>query len=751
MKLDPRKLRPAELLRLLNSTPLGEVAKSHVVYRQQNLAGFRIGDGKRIDLIKYVAWLAVARHIRRPEDTDETAPGYEGMKAAAAERNRRLSALGRDIGPIPEVKDPQRRDGASHDFRLFCETYFPNTFYLPWSPDHLKAVARIEDAVLRGGLYAYAMPRGSGKTVMVETACIWAVLYGYRPFVALIGSDEAHAADMLDSIKTELEANDLLLDDFPEVCYPINRLEGIANRCQGQTCDGERTHIEWTAKHIVLPTVPGSGASGAIIRVAGITGRIRGMKHKCPDGKSVRPSLVVLDDPQTDESARSPSQCANREKILAGAVLGLAGPGVKIAGFMPCTVISPGDMADRILDRDKHPQWQGERTKMVYSFPTNTGLWDRYAVILAESLRSEGRGAEATEFYREHREEMDAGAKVAWEARYNPDELSAIQHAMNLKLQDEAAFFAEYQNEPVVEQAEEEILTADQVAAKVNGRARGEIPLGCGHVTAFIDVHDKLLFYAVAAWEDDFTGYVVDYGTYPDQKQAYFTARTATRTLGRKYPQAGKEGAIAAGLKALLDGLLSREWVREDGSVMHVGRCLIDAGYEPDVMHSTIRRSASAAIIMPSLGQGITAANKPISEYSRKRGDRIGYYWWVPSVRRRRLLRTVHIDTNYWKTFIHTRLAVMPDDKGCLSLFGAKPAEHRLFADHLTAEYRVRTEGRGRKVDEWKLPPSKADNHWFDCIVGCAVAASMLGVSVMEPVARNGKRIKRRRAAVTYL
>ena len=41
---------------------------------------------------------------------------------------------------------------------------------------------------------------------------------------------------------------------------------------------------------------------------------------------TVRPSLVVLDDPQTDESARSLSQCATRESILAGAVLGLAQP-----------------------------------------------------------------------------------------------------------------------------------------------------------------------------------------------------------------------------------------------------------------------------------------------------------------------------------------------------------------------------------------------------------------------------------------
>ena len=93
------------------------------------------------------------------------------------------------------------------------------------------------------------------------------------------------------------------------------------------------------------------------------------MKYKRSDGHAVRPSLVVLDDPQTDESARSLSQCANRESILAGAVLGLAGPGKKISGIMPCTVIRPADMADNILDRDKHPEWNGERTKMVYAFP----------------------------------------------------------------------------------------------------------------------------------------------------------------------------------------------------------------------------------------------------------------------------------------------------------------------------------------------------------------------------------------------
>jgi len=91
-------------------------------------------------------------------------------------------------------------------------------------------------------------------------------------------------------------------------------------------------------------------------------------------------------------------------------------------------------------------------------------------------------------------------------------------------------------------------------------------------------------------------------------------------------------------------------------------------------------------------------------------------------------LRHVDADTNYWNSFVHERLATAMGDAGCLSIFGRKAVQHRLLADHLTAEYRVRTEGRGRTVDEWKLPPSKPDNHWLDCIVGCAAGASMQGV-----------------------
>ena len=102
-------------------------------------------------------------------------------------------------------------------------------------------------------------------------------------------------------------------------------------------------------------------------------------------------------------------------------------------------------------------------------------------------------------------------------------------------------------------------------------------------------------------------------------------------------------------------------------------------------------------------------------------------------------------DTNYWKSFVHGRFAVPMGDTGCLSLFGRDPVAHQLFAEHLVAEFRVKTEGRGRTVDEWKLRPDAYDNHWLDGLVGCAVAASIQGATLpgTQQVGQpTGKRLK---------
>jgi phage terminase large subunit GpA-like protein len=190
------------------------------------------------------------------------------------------------------------------------------------------------------------------------------------------------------------------------------------------------------------------------------------------------------------------------------------------------------------------------------------------------------------------------------------------------------------------------------------------------------------------------------------------------------------EGSIYAGLEALTGDLLGREWQRDDGAAMKIGRCLIDAnwGHSTNVVYQFCRQSPHSAILLPSHGRFVGASTIPFSEYKRRPGDRVGLNWRVPSIRGKRAIRHVIYDTNWWKSFTHARLGVAMGDRGCLSIFGDRPDTHRMFAEQVTAEYFIRTEGRGRTVDEWKLRPEQSDNHWLDCLVGCAVGASMQGV-----------------------
>lgn len=728
-------MRVVDVARLLNSTSFGFVLAQARLYREFNRVGFRIGSSenpRNINLLKYIAWMFDRKHT--PEETSG-ARSYEDRRNAERDRQAEQSLAGRDIGQLPEVVNPDRKVACERNFQLFCESYFPETYALAWSPDHLKVIEKIETAVLRGGLFALALPRGSGKTTITESAALWSMLYGHREFVVLIGATESAALELLDSLKTELEVNERLAEDFPEVCYPVAQLEGIANRCAGQLYKGERTRITWTSNEIVLPTVEGSRASGIIVRVAGITGRIRGMKFKRSDGRSVRPSLVIIDDPQTSESAGSLEQTRKRVRVLAGDILGLAGPGQKISGIMPCTIIRPGDMADIILNRNTHPDWNGEKTRMVYRFPSNMKLWEEYAEIRAEALRTEGNFQKATEFYLANREAMDAGAEVSWEARFNHDEVSALQHAMNLKFQDEAAFQSEYQNDPLPDDtADDSLLSVDEICAKINGLARRRVPLKCDRLTMFVDVQKVLLFYVVIAWAEDFTGAVIDYGSWPDQHRHEYSLADANPSIQTFFPKAGFEGALYAALSALTDECLGREWEREDGAVLKIERALVDAnwGQSTDVVYQFCRQSSHAGVILPSHGRYVGASSKPMTEYRKQQGDRLGFNWMIPNVAGKRAIRHVIYDTNYWKSFIHARLAVPVGDKGSLTLYGRIPGAHQLFAEHLTAEYRVKTQGRGRTVDEWKLKPQSHDNHFLDCVAGCAVCGSMLGASLPE-------------------
>lgn len=677
---------------------------------------------------------------------------YELHKEKVRRRTNLRTAAGQELGRPDKPCNYSRRGRARRSFAYFCETYFPATFTLPWAEYHYRAATKIQRAVMQGGLFAFAMPRGSGKSVMSRWAALWAVLTGRCSYVVIIGATEKEAARHIEQIKTELRTNDLLAADFRWECHGIRRLGRSARRAEGQKYKGEPTCIEWKANRIVLPWIPEKPClgSGSVIESFGLTGSIRGVSHTRPDGTTIRPGLAICDDPQTRESAKSASQSFDREQVIIGDVAYLAGPGQPIAVLMPCTVICEGDLSDRLLNQKLHPEWQGERVALVESFPSNVKRWDEYADMLRNS-GDDGYALEAaTKFYAKHRLEMDEGATVSWPQRHLPSELSAIQHAMNLKIRSEPAFWAEYQNQPMPERADLLVMDRDAMAANVSGYGRGLFPAQCSTLTAFVDVQGTMLYWLVAAWQDDFTGFILDYGSHPDQGRRYFTLADASRTLKREYRGCDDEAAIFRGLSGLFQIILGREWIRDDAAPMRINRCMVDAnwGNTSVLVNQCCRQSPFANILTPSYGRGIKASQKPISEWMNARGRRCGPEWLPTKAQGTQLVGVIY-DANYWKKRWHEAFALPPGTRSAIKLFAAPTETHRMFADHAYSELPKKTEHAGRVVYEWPLKPGM-DNHLYDCAVGAMVAASLCGVCRSEatPVVQTPVR---RRAKVNYL
>lgn len=667
-------------------------------------------------------------------------PAYERKKLREASRQRQISASGREIGKLPPVKDPKRKARCERCFRSFCEAYFPDVFALAWSADHLEVIAAIQTTVLDGGMFALAMPRGSGKTSLCEVACVWAALYGHHKFILLIGADADAAAESLESVRTYLETNDLLAEDFPEVCYPLSKLEGIQQRRLLYL--GKPIKIKFTKLSVVLPDIPGSKSGSVIFRVAGITGRIRGMKYIRRDKKPVRPSLVLADDPQTDESAASESMTRSRVKVLTKAVRGLAGPGKKIAALMPCTVIQRNDMADQILNRQEYPAWHGRRFKLVRAWPKRMDLWEQYVQLRYDCLRADKPTTPATNFYRQKRKLMDEGADVAWPDRYEPDEISAIQNVMNLRYESpaasEEAFLCEYQNEPPDPIDDlEKLPKVEELQAHIGPFKQRELAPEVAHVLAQIDVQQDLLYWQAGGVCPDYTGYIVDYQTWPPQKVSHFTLKGATETLSKIYPKANIDGRIYRGLTELVEQLVKGEYKAANGQSLRVEKIGIDASFKTALIHRFCRESPYAAILFPTHGKGIKAKQKPLRYYKLEKGERLYELCMLTKGRTKaRTTRHYLIDTNAVKTFIFERFATEIGDAGSIQLYAGHPTNHRLYCEHLLGEYRKRVTYEDRTVEEFDAKPGKPDNHWLDTLGIFYALANAAGCKIDIPGSR---------------
>ncbi|MEL7267201.1 MAG: terminase gpA endonuclease subunit [Planctomycetota bacterium] len=572
----------------------------------------------------------------------------------------------------------------------------------------------------------------------------------------LLGAEKESAAELADDFRIVWETNEMLLQDFPEIAYPIHELKGVTQRAKAQLLNDEPTHMRWSGTKIVLPTVDGSAASGSVLRATGLLGRVRGMKSTTSSGETIRPDLVLVEDFQTDASAHSDLQCHKREKTIAQAVLGLAGPGQKIAAFATCTVIRKGDAADRILNQDIYPRWRGVRCKLVEQWPDESlrepkanedpNLWQQYQTIrqdeLAEGNESHPR---ATAFYRKHQVTMDAGASIRWPARKFAHEHSGIEHAINLRADNPDSFDAEYQNDPPGEDdaTNSRFLDSDGFCMAIGPQLHRIVPDDTLAVTVGIDVHPSALYFATVAIREGFGGQVIDYGTWPEQPAGeYFTHASIPRSIQRA---TGKDGAAATfeALDSLRRHLFGNRYLTEAGIPYQPDFGLVDAGDQTDTIYDWTRRTD--APLMACLGIGVTAKQVPWLHHRRKRGERTGFAWKQPPIARTGSARRINIDTNTWKTDIQQRFALAEGSRGRLTLYRDSAINHRQFADHMAAEFSTETTGQGRTLLEWSPRPGK-DNHWLDCVTYAIVAANVNGI--VHPL-QHRKRTRRHSTSAT--
>lgn len=757
----------------MNSTALGFVIDDPLLRKYRVAFGPKVSDDpKRIDFLRltgclFERWKGIRLADRQP--TDEDLKAILGRHRDAAAKRADLSDVrSRDIGKLAEVVDPEMKEACRFDFRLFCLTYFPEAFADPFSDDHEQVIEKIEETILSGGNFALAMPRGSGKTTLCQVAVIWAIFYGHRRFVCLIGATANKARELMDELKLIIETNEKLADDFPEIVQAFVHLGGISKRCHGQRHCGKPTHFRYEVKKIVFPTIEGSPASGSVLTTAGLTGgEIRGQKHTTADGVVLRPDLALLDDPQTNRTAKSKTMNQEREKLLGGAVLGMAGPGKKIAALMTCTVIEAGDMADRILSREVHPEWHGLRFKLLYGQPTDLKLWDKYNELREASEREIESIEPATKFYVKHRKAMDVGARAAWESRYYRDEgeASAIQHAMNLFYRDPIAFAAEYQNEPLQEKASDvEIPDEKVIAQKIHGYKRNVPPVEAHRLTAGIDCQQRLLYWVVIAWKDAFEGFIVDYGTWPKIDRNYYLYEQTKESYRQIVDQkTGKkttlplEAAIFRAVTECVDWLATRKFFTDERTELSIDRIVPDYGDQGKHILEACRQSPHRRLLFPSIGRAPRPGAKSIMEWKLPKGFRRGDHYLVgPRAATGGKLLTITADANYWKSFFQERLRTALNAKGSISLFGPqREVNHRMIAEQFAAERPQRIEADGVAHVKWNRLPAR-DNHFLDAAVNACIAEATLGgrlaLSADSPTLarKSDSPAKRRRQRVYY-
>lgn len=317
--------------------------------------------------------------------------------------------------PFPDDRKAQKErvKRGSIDMEFFGQTYFPHYLECPSSALH-KYFCERDPAMIfhaietgEGDRVADAAPRGNAKSTWTTLILpIWCMAYKYRSFILPVSETALQAQDFLSFIKAELETNERLKQDFPELCGegPVWRADTIITR------------------------------NGCKVRGAGAGQKLRGMRHGAK-----RPDLVIGDDLENDEAVESPDQRKKLEKWFFKALMKIGQPDTVY--IVRGTILHYDSLLNGLL---KKPGWKGRKFKAVIAW-SQSRLWDRWEAIFSDiTIAKEEAEGRADAFFADHQNEMLVGTQVLWPER------ESYYYLMKMRVSEGRAYFdSEKQNEPI--------------------------------------------------------------------------------------------------------------------------------------------------------------------------------------------------------------------------------------------------------------------------------------------------------------
>lgn len=643
---------------------------------------------------------------------------------------------------MPPVVDPERKASCEFDLGLFQTTYIGNAFKLEAGDHHLELNEYLEGVIIDGEKQALAFPRGDGKTTTCISAAAWGIAYGHVKFVVVIAANDSQATKIMKNIK-QIFKSKIFAEDFPEISFPIIKLENIATRCSGQLLNGKPTNMKWNDSETILPTIEGSAASGARIVVGGITGSgIRGLLEFTEDLEALRPDCAIVDDFQTKQSAKSQGadgQCQKLLDIIQNDIAGMEGQDRPMGMMVPCTIIEPGDAAEQIVDPDRYPEFNGMRIAALTKMPENLDWWtDTYFTILkkcdrakVEHKKSEARRkAEwkkvnradktakfektrktdkdfyqpAIDYYLDNRAEMDNGFECSWDNR-KKHWASGTQFAMNMYLRNQKRFWCEYQNDPGALIDENDIrLRPEVVVNNTNGLARKAEPEGFGIETMAIDLNDYGLNCAHVFWRLDMTGNIADYFEYTPHDRGYVFKNDMNLV---------REVEFSNALKTLIT-----KWAADHP------QCLIgvDGNWQTQTVHNVVSELKEKGIKVEVMrGVHYKKFNEPDSRNKRlyKRGNK-SHLWQGPKG------REIVFESDWWHMTTQGGFKINSPLQGSLSLWGKDGMMHTKYALECTNDvYKHYNPADYNKM--YIKSNMGGRNDKFDATSMCQVLANMNG------------------------